>query len=177
MNSFSVATATLIDVAQYVSFAAAAQVKLRERGLAQWVPAAHARYAETLRDNIEMGIIKRVETSTRDVAAFFAIATTPSEWWQETTHAAAYVSGIVVSPHHKNCGVGEFVLSWVDAYAIEQCAARVRLDCHADNRWLCRYYERAGFSELARIEQHPGYVGALFEKRLAILTDAASTSQ
>ncbi|MGL5005298.1 MAG: GNAT family N-acetyltransferase [Casimicrobium sp.] len=177
INSLAVSTATLDEMPQYVLFATEAQERLRARGLAQWVPVAHEPYAPTLRANIECGVIKRVATPANEAIAFFAITTNPSEWWQATTQRAVYLSGIVVSSGYKNCGVGEFILRWVCEHAAQQHCESVRLECHADNRWLCAYYERAGFAEVRRLEQHPGYIGALFEKQLANRADAGSISQ
>jgi hypothetical protein len=43
----------------------------------------------------------------------------------------------------------------------------VRLDCHAGNAWLCRYYEAHGFELRGRVEQHPGYEGCLYQREVA----------
>ena len=50
-----------------------------------------------------------------------------------------------------------------------ESAGRVRLDCHAGNPWLCRYYEAHGFALRGRIEPHPGYDRCLYQLATAAI--------
>lgn len=40
----------------------------------------------------------------------------------------------------------------------------MRLDCHAVFPWLGADYEARGVNLQGRVEQHPGYVGCLYER-------------
>src|SRR5579862_6989666 len=56
-------------------------------------------------------------------------------------------------------------------FAVAQSASargktRLRLDCHAGNAWLCRYYERHGFCLAGTVQQHSNYQGNLYEMPL-----------
>ncbi len=55
---------------------------------------------------------------------------------------------------------------WCLAEADRRGCRLVRLDCHAANEWLCRYYESHGFVLPGRVEQHPGYVGCLYQREV-----------
>ena len=61
-------------------------------------------------------------------------------------------------------GVGGFILQWSLAEAGRRGRRFVRLDCHAGNPWLCGYYESHGFTFRGRVEQHPGYIGCLYQR-------------
>jgi GNAT superfamily N-acetyltransferase len=73
---------------------------------------------------------------------------------------------MVVSRPARGRDIGRQILSWCYATALERGLGAVRLDCHAHNAWLCNFYRSAGFEERAQLEQYPGYVGALFERRV-----------
>jgi len=70
---------------------------------------------------------------------------------------------MVVSPRARGQGVGGFIIRWCVAEAARLGRRFVRLDCHAGNPWLCRYYEGHGFALQGRVEQHPGYEGCLYQ--------------
>ena len=94
--------------------------------------------------------------------AFFALGDA-SPWWSDGRDAL-YLSGIVVDRAQRGHGVGRAIVAWAVDRARARRAQVLRLDCHSGNRWLRDYYERLGFVERARIEQHPGYTGCLYER-------------
>jgi prepilin-type processing-associated H-X9-DG protein len=106
-----------------------------------------------------------------DIIAFFDFSLEPSEWWSGRAGVAGYISGIVVARASRGRGVGTFIPDYAEEKARDGGANYLRLDCHAENRWLCEYYRTKGFIELTRIEQHPGYIGALYEKRIGVKDD------
>lgn len=163
---FSVAPALLADLDLYVRLAQEAQAFLRGRGLAQWVPPAHAPYREVLVAGVAAGELYKLSCGAETVA-FFRWSAVGPEWWEPSPAAASYVAGIVVARDNKGCGVGRFVLEWCEEKARALNHDRLRLDCHADNDWLCAYYAGLGFQEVARVETHPGYVCVLREKIFA----------
>jgi hypothetical protein len=50
----------------------------------------------------------------------------------------------------------------------------LRLDCHAENLWLRRYYEAHGFECRGQVEQHPGYHGCLYERKVGSADSGAN---
>jgi hypothetical protein len=154
------------DLDRYVTTARDAQAHLRALGLTQWVPAAHDDYRSTLAQQLARGDVYKVFRAGAPIA-FFVATTTPTTFWQPTTDTALYRSGIVVSRAARGSDTGARIIAWCRDRALHERLGSIRLDCHADNVWLCRYYTAAGFVERRRLEQYPGYVGALFEMPLA----------
>jgi GNAT superfamily N-acetyltransferase len=157
------------DVGTYLDLGRAAQTILRSRGLEQYVPAAHPEYAEAIRARVEAGTLYAVWDNGAAVG-FFSLDPFPSRWWPADGEPALYLAGMVVSRQARGRGVGGHIIHWCAAEA-RRCGCRaVRLDCHAGNAWLCRYYEAHGFVLRGRVEQHPGYDGCLYQ--LAIVAGA-----
>ena len=154
--------AVMEDVGTYVDLGRAAQAWLRTRGLEQYVPAAHDEYADAIRARVEAGTLYAVWDGGAAVA-FFSLDAAPSPWWPADGEPALYLSGMVVSRQARGRRVGSHIIRWCAAEALRRGCRLVRLDCHASNTWLCRYYEAHGFVLRGRIEQHPGYDGCLYQ--------------
>ncbi len=151
------------DVATYVAFAVTAQAWLRERGLEQYVPAAHPAASETIATRVAAGSLIVVESDGKP-AGFFSLEETPSQWWSPDQVQALYLAGMVVGSRFRGQAVGSAIIAWCIDQARSRGCRAVRLDCHAGNPWLCRYYEGHGFVLQGRLEQHPGYLGCLYER-------------
>jgi len=158
-----VETASRTDIPRYAELAQAAQAFLRSKGLAQWVPAAHPAFLPNLAAKVERLSLCKVSRG-KDAIAFFDFSFEPGEWWSGRVGMAGYLSGIVVARASRGLGIGSFILEFAEAKARGRGAQYLRLDCHAGNNWLCEYYRAHGFAEVARVEQHPGYFGALYQK-------------
>jgi GNAT superfamily N-acetyltransferase len=154
--------AVLEDVGIYADFGRAAQAWLRTRGLEQYVPAAHDEYADAILARVEAGTLYAVWDGGSAVA-FFSLDPAPSPWWPADGEPALYLAGMVVSQQARGRGVGGHIIRWCAAEARHRGCRLVRLDCHAGNPWLCRYYEAHGFVLRGRIEQNPGYDGCLYQ--------------
>lgn len=166
-NEPTIKTASQTDIPKYVELAQAAQSFLRLRGLTQWVPAAHPGFLPNLEAKVERRSLHKV-SHRQDAIAFFDFSFEPSEWWSGHAGRAGYLSGIVVARASRGLGVGSFILEWAEAKVRDQGAHYLRLDCHAGNDWLCEYYRSKGFAEVARVEQHPGYFGVLYQKLVSL---------
>jgi GNAT superfamily N-acetyltransferase len=151
------------DVGTYVALGRAAQALLRSRGLEQYVPAAHDEYAAAIRSKVESGTLYVVWDGGTAVG-FFSLDLASSPWWPADGEPALYLAGMVVSPQARGRGVGGFIIQWSLAEAGRRGCRFVRLDCHAGNPWLCGYYESHGFTFRGRVEQHPGYIGCLYQR-------------
>jgi ribosomal protein S18 acetylase RimI-like enzyme len=161
-----VAVAETTDIPRYVELAKVAQEFLHSQGLTQWVPAAHPGFLPSIEAKVERRSLHKVTIGSESVA-FFDFSFHASEWWPDRIERAGYISGIVVARSSRGQGIGSILLQWAEARVRDGDAPYLRLDCHAENRWLCDYYRAKGFSEVARIEQYPGYIGALFQKTVA----------
>jgi GNAT superfamily N-acetyltransferase len=166
-DALIVRIATQTDIPKYVELAQAAQVFIHSKGLAQWVPAAHAAFLPRIAAKVDKCSLHKVSDGN-DAIAFFDFSFDPSEWWSRRAGMAGYISGIVVARTSRGRGVGSFILEWAEAKVRDGRAHYLRLDCHAENSWLCEYYRSKGFTEVERVEQHPGYIGALFQKIVRI---------
>jgi GNAT superfamily N-acetyltransferase len=151
------------DVATYADLGRAAQAWLRSRGLAQYVPAAHDEYAAAIAGRVASGTLHAVRDGGTAVG-FFSLDPAASPWWPADGVPALYLAGMVVSHSARGRGVGGFIIRWCVSEASSLGCRFVRLDCHADNPWLCGYYESHGFALCGRIEQHPGYDGCLYQR-------------
>jgi GNAT superfamily N-acetyltransferase len=154
------------EVETYFELARAAQAWLRSRGLGQYVPAAHVEYADAIRARAEAGTLYAVRDDEAAVA-FFSLDPAPSPWWPADGEPVLYLAGMVVGRRARGRGVGGQIIRWCAHEATRRGCRFVRLDCHAGNPWLCRYYESQGFVLRGRIEQHPGYEGCLYELAMA----------
>jgi GNAT superfamily N-acetyltransferase len=158
--------ADLADIATYAALGRAAQIWLEEQGLGQYVPAAHDEYGAAIRTRVESGTLFKVEDDG-DVIGFFNLEDSPSPWWPADHASALYLAGMIVARSARGRGVGRFIIEWSLREAAERGRHYVRLDCHAGNSWLCRYYEEHGFELRGTVEQHPGYEGCLYQRSVA----------
>ena len=163
--TLDVRIARRVDLAAYVALARLAQARLMAKGLAQYVPAAHPEYDAYVRARIADGSLHAVWTGAEPVA-FFVLESARSRWWPADFVPALYLAGMVVAPSARGQGMGDAVVEWCAAAARRQHKVALRLDCHAGNPWLCAWYEASGFTLIGRVEQHPGYEGCLYERRV-----------
>lgn len=154
--------ARLEDLDTYFAFARVAQAWLHARGLGQYIPAAHDEYAGAMRTRTQAGTLYAV-SEVDEVIGFFFLDEAPSQWWQGNETPALYLAGMVLAEQARGRGLGTQVLQWCQAETRRRKRTHLRLDCHADNAWLRRYYESHGFQLQRILEQHPGYIGCLYQ--------------
>jgi GNAT superfamily N-acetyltransferase len=151
------------DLPWLTTLAQQAQARLRERGLAQWVPAAHAPYAAELRAKLAQQSLHKLVLDDQDVA-FFDLTPDTSPWWPADAGPAWYLSGVVTDRAWRGHGLGRAIVAHAQHRA-QVAALPLRLDCFAGNQWLCQWYRGQGFAERGRVMQAPDYEGALLEWR------------
>jgi GNAT superfamily N-acetyltransferase len=122
--------------------------------------AAHDEYATAIRSQVKSLTLFAVQDADR-VIAFFSLEASPSSWWPTDKIPALYLAGMVVDRSARRRGIGSFILGWSVKEAARLGFPCVRLDCHADNLWLRRYYEDRGFTLRGQVEQHAGYYGCM----------------
>jgi ribosomal protein S18 acetylase RimI-like enzyme len=88
------------------------------------------------------------------------------EVWGDAPDDAGYVHGLAVRRSVAGRGVALYMLGWAEGMVAAAGRRYLRLDCWAKNTELCRYYERAGFTNRGRLEDRRWPV-ALFEKHVS----------
>jgi aryl-alcohol dehydrogenase-like predicted oxidoreductase/GNAT superfamily N-acetyltransferase len=153
----------------YLDFSREAQRRLRAKGLAQFLPAAHAEFADDMRQRLTRGSLLSA-WSGGQLVGFFNWETERPGMWNAVPEnpLACYVAGMVVAPTARGRLVGPRILRWCLADARRRQAAAVRLDCHAENAWLRGFYETLGFRARGVVETYPGYRVCLFEQLTAV---------
>jgi ribosomal protein S18 acetylase RimI-like enzyme len=73
--------------------------------------------------------------------------------------SAFYIHRLCVGDAFRSQGVGGEVVQLAAKHALKDGRTKLRLDCSYDNRSLCEYYERLGFSEVRRYDR-PSSAGA-----------------
>jgi GNAT superfamily N-acetyltransferase len=161
--------AGLNDIANYTTLGRVAQAWLLSRGLGQYVPAAHDEYAAAIQSQVESGTLFAAKDGDEAIG-FFDLGASPSPWWPADGRPALYLAGMIVARPARGRGLGSFIIEWCITEGSRRGCQCVRLDCHADNIWLSRYYEAHGFELCGQVEQHPGYFGCLYERRITVKT-------
>jgi GNAT superfamily N-acetyltransferase len=160
-----VRSANPADVVKYAALGRDAQTWLRSRGLSQYVPAAHDEYAVAIRLRVESGTLFAVQDG-HEAIGYFSLDASPSPWWPTDTTPALYLAGMVVARSARHREIGTFIIEWSITEANRLGLNYLRLDCHADNAWLCRYYQAHGFQLRGHVEQNPGYYGCLYQREV-----------
>ena len=181
------------ELPAYLAFSRAAQQRLRQRGLAQYLPAAHDEFAGDMRQRVACGSLLSA-WSGGQLVGFFNWDTVRPAMWPATPSVtpsatpsvtppvtppvtggnaseqpfAYYLAGMVVAPSARGRQVGPRILRWCLEDARRRHAAVVRLDCHAENAWLRGFYEVHGFRTRGVVETYPGYRVCLFEQATTI---------
>ncbi|MFM7074392.1 MAG: aldo/keto reductase [Planctomycetota bacterium] len=157
------------ELPAYLAYSRDAQQRLRAKGLAQYLPAAHPEFADEMRHRVTRGTLMTVWSSGQQVGFFNWGIEAPDMWKAVPGQISAwYIAGMVVAPAARGRQVGPRVLRWCLADARRRRAAVVRLDCHASNAWLRGFYEANGFRARGFIETYPGYDVCLFEQTAAL---------
>ncbi|KPF70452.1 hypothetical protein IP84_01650 [beta proteobacterium AAP99] len=151
------------DIDTYTALARSAQGWLQAQGLGQYVPAAHPEYLQSIHARVAQGTLYAVDEGSAPVA-FFSLDNGPNPWWPVDGRPAVYLAGMVAA--RRGQGTGSRIIAWGMQQAAQRGHRRLRLDCHAGNNRLCAYYESQGFVLRGRIEQHPGYMGCMYERVL-----------
>lgn len=86
-------------------------------------------------------------------------------YWGHQENKAGYIHSLVVKPKFSGKGIGAQVMQHVEHQLLEQDIHLLRLDCVANNKGLCKYYEQHGFKKVGEV-QMPLSFNNLYEKQL-----------
>lgn len=71
--------------------------------------------------------------------------------------AAGYIHGLMVSKDFRGKDLGKHMINWAIEQVKDTGRPFVRLDCRADNKGLCKYYEDMGFKRVKTQESTDFY--------------------
>jgi GNAT superfamily N-acetyltransferase len=131
-------------------------IDLLERGV-RWNP--NALTLEHLEDWHRLGVLWLAEIDGQVVGSVAVWRKDPMGYWP-AGDLATYLRDLMTDPSYRHHGIGAVLLGWAERYSAGIGRSRVRLDCDAGNQRLCRYYQEAGYRQVAT----DGDGFALFEK-------------
>lgn len=86
-------------------------------------------------------------------------------YWGKQKEEAGYVHSLVVKDEFKGQQIGKHAMKQIEELLIDKGIHLFRLDCVANNKRLCSYYESFGFKQVGQ-KQMPLSLNNLYEKRI-----------
>jgi GNAT superfamily N-acetyltransferase len=151
------------DLAELLAMFEEVRTWMINRGVNTWRPVA------LWRDLIAQKIARRVVYCARldtQVVGTLTLDWKAEELWGAPTTQAGYLAHFVTRRALAGRDIGAQMLGWAEAEARRTGKAALRLDCAAENRALCAYYERAGFERRSTVRLE-GFQIALYEKPIS----------
>lgn len=140
-DALMVESASAADIPAAQDLIEGARRWLLSRGIDQWQDAIpdSVLFRDAERGNLF------VVRQDQVVTVMVIVSDSDPETWGATNRPAVYVHRLAVAQTHRGSGLGQRLLAWVEARAVDRGAAFVRLDCATDNPGLRRFYEQQGF--------------------------------
>jgi len=139
---------------------------LESRGIQQWRAGRFRLAADYYAHSIQQQEVYLVFIDGQLAGAARLLSREPIVWPEVVDDEGLYVSNLAVRRLWAGQGLGLRMLEWAADRAATMEKSYVRLDCFADNAFLCRYYEQAGFTDRGEIEaRFPEPVGTLRLRR------------
>jgi ribosomal protein S18 acetylase RimI-like enzyme len=150
------------DSVYAVMIDASAWLKSRGINMWGWVPRETGR--KIVRDRMQNHDVYLARHDSRPIATF-SMQWTDEEMWDERGRDghAGYIHGIAVARIAAGRGVGAALIDHAETMVAARGRKLLRLDCMAENKSLCAYYERLDFSH-AGLKQGTGWSAALFQR-------------
>lgn len=136
---------------------------LASRGIPdQWRPGSFSREAFLVQIGRREVYLAKLG---REVVGTITLQWNDEIFWKEAPPDAGYVHKLAVKRVYAGRGFGLRMLEWAARQASAAGKKFLRLDCVADNRTICEYYEKAGFTRRGDL-QHFGLKLSLYEKKI-----------
>jgi GNAT superfamily N-acetyltransferase len=151
------------DLAAALAVFEDARAWMISRGTNTWRPIAH------WRDLIAQKIARQVlylAWLDAEIVGTITLGWEADELWNSAPTLAAYLAHFATCRARAGTGIGAQMLRWAETEARQAGKSYLRLDCWAENRALCAYYESAGFERHSTITID-GFPVALYEKRIS----------
>ena len=163
---FTIVSARSDDLARYLDLLEGVADWLELRGIRQWPRGTFRRSAEFYAQSITQEEVQLAFIADQLVGTLRVLLREPIVWPEIVEADAIYVYNLAVKRAWAELGLGGRMLDWACIRAASLGRRYVRLDCLANNDFLCDYYTRTGFGDRGEIEAHfPPPVGALLLRR------------
>lgn len=146
---------------------------LDSRGIKQWNPGTFRRAEAYFAESIRRGEVYLGFLDNQVIGTLRLLLEDPIVWPEIKENDAIYVYNLAVRRAWAGEGLGARLLQWGESHARSLGRDYIRLDCFANNDFLCSYYQEAAFVDRGEIDaQYPEPVGTLrlrrFEKRVSV---------
>ncbi|PAV30735.1 GNAT family N-acetyltransferase [Virgibacillus profundi] len=122
---------------------------MRGKGISQWEHLHNEVEVGEVLEDIQDGITYVVENLEGDLVATFNFTGVQNAWdvamWGKRDDNAYYIHRLAVHKAHHNKQIGRKVLVWMDEN-IQLKEGFLRLDCIANNSFLNKFYDKAGYT-------------------------------
>jgi ribosomal protein S18 acetylase RimI-like enzyme len=154
------------DLGRYLDLLEELADWLQVRGIRQWRPGSFRRSSDYYSESIRRREVHLALVADQLVGALRILMDEPIVWPEVVDDDAVYVYNLAVKRAWAGHGLGSQLLQRASDWGASRGRRWVRLDCMADNDFLCRYYAQAGFRERGEIAAHfPPPVGTLHLRR------------
>ncbi|PWV51960.1 N-acetyltransferase [Chitinophaga sp. S165] len=159
------AAAGEIDIALVMLKEAAEAI--RQKGLDQWSIWLNPGEDQVkwIHDGFANGEFYFVENESGRSVGMFRLSEEDILYWGVQENKAGYIHSLVVRKEFAGQELGQVMMKYVEKYLLTKGINLLRLDCNAANKWLCAYYENAGFVKVGQ-KQMPHALNNLYEKQL-----------
>ncbi len=138
---------------------------LEQRGVNQWPSPPNEHWWRRIADQIDAGEFHLAYLEGQ------VVATLRISWkdalWPSDDGMAGYIHNLALVDQAHGMGLGAILIKWAKAYIRETGRPLIRLDCAAENKALCEYYEALGFRYIGRREDKD-YTAALYEMKIYV---------
>jgi ribosomal protein S18 acetylase RimI-like enzyme len=139
---------------------------LEKRSIKQWRAGSFRLSVDYYAGSIQRQEVQLAFLGDALVGTLRILLQEPTVWPEVADEAGVYVNSLAVRRMWAGRGLGLRMLRWAGKRAVLMDRSYVRLDCVANNEFLRRYYEQAGFAERGEIEaRYPEPVGTLHLRR------------
>ena len=140
--------------------------RLNDKGLKQWrywmdPPQEKIAWVEEGFKNGEFHFI----LIDNQIAGMFRLLNEDELYWGIQVYSARYIHSLVVKTIYSGKGIGEQVVLKVVQDCKKLNVDYLRLDCDAQNKGLCNYYEQQGFQKVGQ-KQMPLSLNNLYELKV-----------
>jgi ribosomal protein S18 acetylase RimI-like enzyme len=168
-----IAPARSEDLARYIDMMEEIAGWLQSRGITQWRAGSFRLSLDYYADSIERQEVQLAYIGHDLIGTVRLLLQEPIVWPEMAGNDGVYVHSLAVRREWAGQGLGLRMLEWAGNRAALIERSYVRLDCMADNEFLRRYYEQAGFEGRGEIKaRYPEPVGTLrlrrYEKRVGV---------
>jgi len=133
------------------------------RGVNTWRPIA--RWRDLIAQKIARQVVYLAWLDSQ-VVGTITLDWEAEELWDAASTQAGYLAHFATYRALAGTGIGAQMLRWAETEARRAGKGYLRLDCWAENRALCAYYESTGFERRSTVTID-GFPVALYEKRIS----------